>query len=117
MIQKLSHGKVDDMKQNDTGDDIKFCIMRNPYIIIVGISEYQPPNDSLKAVKTDIENMKKLWIEKCGYKNVSNATDIIGKSFISVRDLNEYINDKVSDIQYHKTVDGLVFFCVFRSWL
>ena len=67
-------------KNNDEfvlDDEVR--IMKNPYIIILGISEYEDENQSLPFVKTDINNMMKLWRDKYKYQYISCASDIIKK--------------------------------------
>ena len=110
--RRRSPAIIDDIKQqtlssNDT--DIDYKIIRNPFIIIIGIADYDDKNESLPQVKDDINKMKQLWRDKYRYKHVLCINDKIYKlgTFIKMRDLIKWINKRINQINDDETIDGL----------
>ena len=68
-------------------------IVRNPHVIIIGISKYDLPWTSLSCVARDIDKMKGLWRNKFKYPNVTVVTEKIGSDYISKSKLNSSLND------------------------
>eukprot|EP01083_Nonionella_stella_P054840 144738_1 len=87
---------------------LDFRNVLNPYVIIIGISEYSKPNSSLSAVKQDIARMKALWSNMFSYQHVSCITDSIGRFYITLEEIKSFLNDSCSLIQLNKKVDGLI---------
>ena len=91
--------------------DIEWYILKNPYIIIIGITHYKPPNDTLLAVPKDVEHMRDLWLNK--FKYDQNYISIItGSETLSKTQL---LNISLTQIQIdlergkYKNCDGLIF--------
>ena len=88
--------------------EIQYRIMHNPYVIIIGITKYDLPWNSLKGITDDINKMKDLWINKFKYQNVTVVTEEIESDYISAEKLNSNLNDISARIQLNKSVDGLI---------
>eukprot|EP00483_Globobulimina_turgida_P005543 UN05553 len=108
----MSNSLVADADAEDVKDDAKapdqlrFMVMKNPHVIIIGICDYDAPNHALPAVQDDIRKMKKLWKTKFKYPNVSIKGEDGSK--ISSAELGSFLNDESSRIQLEKNVDGLI---------
>merc|ERR1712228_889473 len=103
------------MFKKDIPMGTKCKVMKNPYVIIVGISEYDEPTKPLPGVLKDVANMKDLWMNKAKYKNVSVMTEEEG-TYITMDALMKYVKYKASRIELfeadHKdelAIDGLIF--------
>ena len=85
--------------------------VRNPFVIIIGIVDYESPFESLPAVKKDVEQMKYLWRITYKYQHVSCANDEIG-DYMTKSQLMEFINSQLQfvEININKLrIDGLIF--------
>ena len=81
-----TEGKKDDDITHS--HEVENQIVKHPFIIVIGISKYDPPYKALKAPRVDVEHMKHLWLEKFKYdKNyVSIATEEIKSDYVSGKD-------------------------------
>lgn len=83
--------------------------MRNPFVIIIGIWQYDEPNSSLNGVKLDIDKMTELWRDYAGYEHVA----VMPNGYVSFEDLQEYVEDRATDIQQNGKkwgIDGLILY-------
>eukprot|EP01084_Bolivina_argentea_P132296 233469_1 len=115
-VSRYDSDEKDDQKSDDKDNSANTPkVIRNPYVIIVGITDYNIL-PCLPAVKSDIVNMKDLWINKYKYKHISCASDKdnIGSTYITENQLDEYLNDLTHEIYTANKkdkldIDGLIF--------
>eukprot|EP01084_Bolivina_argentea_P243997 408867_1 len=100
--------EIEQKQEEKLNYDMDSRIIRNPYVIIIGISQYEAPRESLPAVISDIKNMKELWKNKFKYNYVSCISDDIHSLYIDSKTLKTYLNDAQATIQTEKNVDGLI---------
>ena len=88
-------------------------LLRNPFIILVGIAEYKN-NHNLPAVMGDIRELKELWGNVFSSSNIHCINDELGNGgWNHTRfDLNKWLNDQRSEIEAAPggTYDGLLLF-------
>eukprot|EP01084_Bolivina_argentea_P032933 60942_1 len=102
----------EEIKQVDsrTEDDVPQEI-RNPYIIIAGISTYDGiKNKSLFGVDIDIKKMKELFTDKYNFNHIACINDKYKSNKITKQQLNTFLNEQRTKIENSgKTLDGLIF--------
>jgi len=88
-------------------------VIKSPYIIIVGVVDYDPPNSSLPAVAKDVENMRRLWFDTYHYDK-SHASIIVGEqkqTYITEKRMtDELIRIQAElNLKHHRDCDALLF--------
>merc|ERR1719203_3154 len=101
------------MAQLSDDDEDAYAEVRNPYVMIAGISEYKHENyKSLPGVKVDVKNMKTLWRDIAKYPNVHIITEDLKKQNIQMFEFEKWINKWTAWITLfgeEKGIDGILF--------